>query len=601
MAKINRPNTNVKAFASEALAGERTIFDDSTSSDDLAQNLNPSFARGFGVFGPSEFPTLEDFNGFGYTATQLVSYLYQQGVPEWTQAQTYYKNSLASVDGRIFVSSQNDNTGNNPAQGISQDYTNWEESNQISTPVLSSSKITKINDIGYHAKVNTDNTITIFSEKVLISDNETVVVLDEEFSDTINMIQTGAMYITRLSEDRIAVMTQSEIGVYDIDTDALTVNQVGSKLPLSLVTATDYDIVGLSIAPTTTNHMAVYNGDNGNIRIYSFDGSAFTDEGVKYSGLSGRIQLAKTLFDGSDLVAYSNSVQEIYKLSYNGTSFDLDGTTSTAGFDSFNTISSGELNTIIAYNVGGASARVLSTSGSSIFELGVAVDTSPNLITDAILTGENLLVISDAEDAVSLYVSSNGEAAGNSFWRLLSAQGIGFDGSGTNIMSNNVQDAIKEVAKEFIYPVGGLWINRVDERNPSEILGFGSWIKVEGRFLAGDSSLDNDFNAGTTGGSKNHSHEVEGDTQNATVTTTIPRDGWGALQSGGKLPEPTTSGRLVTGSGDTETSEALESLAHASGDRDIDAQPHSHTIDTSTDTQSNLPPYEVYYVWRRIS
>ncbi len=73
-----------------------------------------------------------------------------------------------------------------------------------------------------------------------------------------------------------------------------------------------------------------------------------------------------------------------------------------------------------------------------------------------------------------------------------------------------------------------------------------------------------------------------------TATVTIPRDGWGAQQSSGSLPEPTTSGRLVTGSGNMEDSENLESLGHAAADRPF-----------SSAAFSVLPPYIVRRVWVR--
>lgn len=133
-----------------------------------------------------------------------------------------------------------------------------------------------------------------------------------------------------------------------------------------------------------------------------------------------------------------------------------------------------------------------------------------------------------------------------------------------------------------IYPVGSVYINASDNTNPSTLLGFGSWGRIaEGKVLIGVDALDADFNElGETGGAKT-----------ATVDVTVPRDGWGAIQSGsGDLPEPTTSGRLVTGSGKTENNENLESLAHASGDR------------TFTSTSADVvPPYVTVYMWKRIS
>lgn len=155
---------------------------------------------------------------------------------------------------------------------------------------------------------------------------------------------------------------------------------------------------------------------------------------------------------------------------------------------------------------------------------------------------------------------------------------------------------------------------------PAQLFGYGTWARVaEGRAIFGLNAGDTDFNTlAKTGGSKEHIHTGStnsagahshtggtgaggdhfhgGSTQSAgehTHTTqsagshshggavssggnhnhtvqsggshthTVPIDGWGASQSLGALPEPTTSGRLITGSGKQEDSEQLESLAHA--------------------------------------
>jgi hypothetical protein len=118
------------------------------------------------------------------------------------------------------------------------------------------------------------------------------------------------------------------------------------------------------------------------------------------------------------------------------------------------------------------------------------------------------------------------------------------------------------------YPVGAIFTSTV-ATSPSVSLG-GTWVSFgAGRVLVGIDSTDTDFDtAQETGGNK---------------TTTVPKDGWGDYQVGTHFPEPSTVGRLVTGSGTTENSENLESLAHASADKII----------------NNVQPYIVVYMWKR--
>jgi hypothetical protein len=89
MSKINRYNGDVKAFASEAIGTERTVFGDVTQSDELTDQITSFFKRGWGIVGVSEFPSIQDFSAGMFTATQFISYLHQMGVPEWNATQEY--------------------------------------------------------------------------------------------------------------------------------------------------------------------------------------------------------------------------------------------------------------------------------------------------------------------------------------------------------------------------------------------------------------------------------------------------------------------------------------------------------------------------------
>jgi cytoskeletal protein CcmA (bactofilin family) len=128
------------------------------------------------------------------------------------------------------------------------------------------------------------------------------------------------------------------------------------------------------------------------------------------------------------------------------------------------------------------------------------------------------------------------------------------------------------------HPVGSIYTSTI-ATNPANIFG-GTWESFgAGKVLVGLDVDDTDFDTGEeTGGAKTN-----------TVDTTVTRDGWGSYQSySGHLPEPTTDGRLVTGSGDTESGENLESLALAA------------TNQTFTSTAAPIvQPYIVVYMFKR--
>jgi len=102
MAKIDRYNGNLEAFAADALSTERTIFGDTAQSDTLDDNITTDFLRGWGLVGVNENPTKQDFNGLGFTLGQLISYLHQRGIAEWNIAQEYFDGSVVTTDVGIY-------------------------------------------------------------------------------------------------------------------------------------------------------------------------------------------------------------------------------------------------------------------------------------------------------------------------------------------------------------------------------------------------------------------------------------------------------------------------------------------------------------------
>lgn len=120
MAKIVRYDGNLKAFASEQQTNERTLFGQVTIANDLTSQITSQFLRGWGIVGPSDQPSLQDFNAAMYTNGQLLAYLHQMGVAEYNAAQEYFVGSLSQTEGVLYISRTNANIGNAPATSPAQ-------------------------------------------------------------------------------------------------------------------------------------------------------------------------------------------------------------------------------------------------------------------------------------------------------------------------------------------------------------------------------------------------------------------------------------------------------------------------------------------------
>lgn len=115
MAKIVRYNGNLKAFASEQQTNERTVFGQVAIANDLTSQVTSQFLRGWGIVGPSDQPSLQDFNAAMYTHGQLLAYLHQMGLAEYNSAQEYFAGSLTQTGGVLYMSLSNANVGNTPS------------------------------------------------------------------------------------------------------------------------------------------------------------------------------------------------------------------------------------------------------------------------------------------------------------------------------------------------------------------------------------------------------------------------------------------------------------------------------------------------------
>ncbi|MBP2156851.1 carbohydrate-binding protein [Erwinia rhapontici] len=114
MSKIVRYTGNLQAFGSAAQGTERTVFGGTSQANDLTSQITSAFLRGWGIVGPSENPSMEDFNAAMYTMSQFIAYQHQMGVPEWDSLQEYYTGSVCSRNGEIYLSLSDNNVGSAP-------------------------------------------------------------------------------------------------------------------------------------------------------------------------------------------------------------------------------------------------------------------------------------------------------------------------------------------------------------------------------------------------------------------------------------------------------------------------------------------------------
>ncbi|MEI9695819.1 hypothetical protein V5074_22210, partial [Atlantibacter hermannii] len=114
MSKIERYAGNLRAFGSNAQGLERTLFGETAQADDLTSQVTAAFLRGWGIVGPSENPSLEDFNAAMYAMSQFIAYQHQMGIPEWDAAQEYYTGSLCVRGGETYSSLADNNIGSAP-------------------------------------------------------------------------------------------------------------------------------------------------------------------------------------------------------------------------------------------------------------------------------------------------------------------------------------------------------------------------------------------------------------------------------------------------------------------------------------------------------
>lgn len=144
MSLITRFNGAFKAFASEATGTFRTVFGGTTQSNDLTDQVTADFKTGWEIVGTNDEPTIEDFNAMGYTLSQVLAYVHQVGIIEWSGTdgvvggQDYYAGiSFVGYGGDIYIALL-DSGGTNTAR-VPTNVTYWKK---VSNSTLDISALT---------------------------------------------------------------------------------------------------------------------------------------------------------------------------------------------------------------------------------------------------------------------------------------------------------------------------------------------------------------------------------------------------------------------------------------------------------------------------
>lgn len=158
-----------------------------------------------------------------------------------------------------------------------------------------------------------------------------------------------------------------------------------------------------------------------------------------------------------------------------------------------------------------------------------------------------------------------------------------------NIDENNLsnegisKEKLKAEVYESMYPVGSMYANFTDPTNPATLLGFGTWTQIAGRVVVGYDATQTEFNAAEkTGGAISHNHGLSA----------------GAAQIGSPLGDSSRLGFRASQNGDLTGS--VYNVGSGSP-QTPNTRSHNTALTGTTDNASQLPPYTVAYVWKRIS
>lgn len=156
-----------------------------------------------------------------------------------------------------------------------------------------------------------------------------------------------------------------------------------------------------------------------------------------------------------------------------------------------------------------------------------------------------------------------------------------------------LQQVILET-KQQLYPVGSIYISSTPI-NPQQFFGFGEWEQIKDTFLVGSG---NKYQLNKTGGSEAHQHNYGFRYAGYFGTVILEQTKSTGLLNYDKnnnftLSSETTPGNVVT-------PKVPESLSQKWYSLETTNPAHYQHI-AATSSTSNLPPYLVVEIWRRVA
>ena len=154
-----------------------------------------------------------------------------------------------------------------------------------------------------------------------------------------------------------------------------------------------------------------------------------------------------------------------------------------------------------------------------------------------------------------------------------------------------LSEYIRSGGVQAAYPVGSLFISTVST-NPSVLLGFGRWERIQDRFLLAAGPT---YAAGTTGGTATHTHTTGSHTltmaELPSANLDVQSDFFGSMQAMCLGLRASLGSGWDIGTIQSSDDYALKARLPGGG------QGHSHG---DTGSKNHLPPYLAVYVWKRL-
>ena len=613
MAKINRlnKNANESSFSKDALFQERTVFDELTDSDTLNDNINSQFSTGFGIYDENNFPNIQDFNGFSFTLNELTAYLYQVGLADWSINQEYHLNSIISFNREIYISQIDDNIGNQPDGGGIVEYSLSSE--HTVSPDYAEVTVSLGNNFYVYNEDGGDYLILL---EFIPSTNTYVEISKQDISSSgynpENSNSSSMSQSCRLSDNLFNIVGRGTgfsdriVYAYHIDTVTGlftlkdTISRTGGSGAGSPIRLDE-----MANASGETKLKFISSNNQVGARLYEYDTvlESLSDLGViSFSGDSGVL----LSYNGACVLDYEqNKVAVIFgdggPLSPNSGGigiYELSGTVLTNITGSWNNsilvsfistvLKRFSDNKIMSVDRGSIGQSVkthrLDQDGITfIFESSTSIlNATSNDIRSLVSVNNNksFMISNRVEKTLQTYDSDTVFGA----WKTLDSKDLSFDGNGTSLTSNNVNDALVEVLVDKIYPVGSLYYS-MEITEPSSKLGFGVWVKSEGRMIIGvdgsDAIIDTALKVGG-----NRTIVIDG---HALTIDELPPH----THTVGNDPGSTDAPGNFIRSENQVTGSAISNFTGGNAE-------HAHTLAGDIDS-STLPPFFAIHTWYRVS